>query len=179
MRNLRIVILALTAGAIFTLSASPAAVAGQLRSEWQTKKQALVAAKVTFASMGKEDLGPLLDKFEEARDKVDNNKGQVINSALGQVNKSAAAVNNDDLRKLKGDLRSAAMAARGAATTYRAELTKIQNTAAKDAADWLRTTIEKINNRITQSQQETKAAADILGKTGSGFNTQENSKIDK
>jgi hypothetical protein len=56
------------------LSASPAAVAGQLRSEWQAKKQALVAAHVTFDGMDQDDFGPRLDTFETAKKEYNDNK---------------------------------------------------------------------------------------------------------
>jgi predicted nucleic acid-binding Zn-ribbon protein len=89
MRNLRIVILALTAGAVFTLSASPAAVAGQLRTEWQAKKQALVDAHVKFDGMNQDDFGPRLDTFETAKkahsDNRDAGKKAKLQTALDKA----------------------------------------------------------------------------------------------
>jgi hypothetical protein len=64
MRNLRIVILALTAGAIFTLSASPAALAGG-RERWQAAKADLISQFPSAKDKFKEDFGPDIDKLEK------------------------------------------------------------------------------------------------------------------
>jgi hypothetical protein len=132
MRKLRIVILALTAGAIFTLSASPAAVAGQLRSEWQDKKKALVTTQVTFTGMNEEDFGPRLDTFEAAKKAYDNNKD------AGKK------------QKLKTDLDKAIADAKDSGTKYHNAVAKAfdaaapgspQKKALSDAEVWLITAL--------------------------------------
>jgi hypothetical protein len=70
MQKLRIFVLALSAGAVFALSASPAAFAGEVREKWQAKKAALMKVMNVSSSKFQGDLGPNADEWEATRQKI-------------------------------------------------------------------------------------------------------------
>jgi hypothetical protein len=168
MRNLRVFILALSAGAIFTLSASPAALAGP-RERWQAAKADLISRFPSAKDKFKDDFGPDISKLENIYGQIlkeNQNDFKKISSQWPEAIKLATSLQTT-ITSYKGIISSITVGQAGDAKTGKGvaislkmpEEVDAEKGAKKQALEALQDIQKSVENVVAQCKKVTKSSS--------------------
>jgi hypothetical protein len=166
MRNLRVFILALSAGAIFTLSVSPAALAGGKES-WQQAKAALISQFPSEKDKFKDDFGDNIAKLETIYGQIvkKDEKGKISSQwpeaiKLATLLKTTIASYKGIISSIKVGKEGDAKPGKGVAISLKMDAEVNEGKAAKDKAlDLLQEIQKSVDNVVTQCKKVTNSSS--------------------